>query len=95
MMRKFARMRVFLLALMLAASHIALASHVTAHFSPNLEKCELCVSHAQLLTAVPTADANFPVDPGYRIPLFDTPGLTVPERRAIAHRQRAPPLPSA
>jgi hypothetical protein len=93
-MCRIARLRVVALALMLVASQAALACHTAAHFSPDLEKCELCVSHAQLLTAVPVADQGFEADPYYGAPTFDSPGLMVPEKRVIPHRQRAPPIPS-
>jgi len=93
-MCRIARLRVVALALMLVASQAALACHTAAHFSPDLEKCELCVSHAQLLTAVPVADQGFEADPYYGTPAFDSPGLMVPEKRVIPHRQRAPPTPS-
>ena len=53
-MRKSARIRITILALMLVVSHVALMSHVTAHFEPQLEQCELCVSQAQLFTAIPS-----------------------------------------
>ena len=92
-MCRIARLRVLVLALMLVASQVALACHTAAHFSPELEKCELCVSHAQLMTAVPVADQGFEADPDYGIPAFDSPGLWFPEKRVDPHRQRAPPTP--
>jgi len=36
-----------LLALLLAASHVALAVHVTAHSGLDLGQCALCISHAK------------------------------------------------
>lgn len=52
------RLRFLLLALMVAASHVALVSHVAAHFQPSVEQCELCVSQAQPLAAIPTAESE-------------------------------------
>jgi len=52
-MRNRVDMRPVLLAFMVAISHLALVSHVTAHFKPALADCELCVSQAQPLAAIP------------------------------------------
>lgn len=89
-----ARFRLLLLALMVAVSHVALVSHVTAHFQPNLDQCELCVSQAQPLAAIPTAD-QCAVLPLASIAARPAP----PERPSRCERQRpylqrAPPLPS-
>jgi len=80
---------------MVAASHVALVSHVYAHFQPALEQCELCVSQAQPQAAVPGAEAvleDMPA-PAVRIP----PALTLPHARPYdsSHCQRAPPLASS
>ena len=88
------RYRFALLAVMVAVSHVTLVSHVTAHFTPALDQCELCVSQAQPLAAIPTAD-QCAVLPLASIAARPTP----PERpsRCERHRpylQRAPPLPS-
>ena len=53
-----ARFRYLLLAVMVTVSHVALASHVTAHFQPAFEQCELCVSQAQPMAAIPTAESR-------------------------------------
>ena len=90
-----ARLRILLLALMVVASHVALVSHVAAHFQPALEQCELCVSQAQPLAALPTADSQ-----------ACTPVAAVMTRSNAAVRpilssaahpwfQRAPPVPSS
>jgi hypothetical protein len=91
-MRKIARFRIALLALMLVASHVALISHVTAHFAPNLEQCELCVSQAQLFSAIPSSDQGFPVDPGYNVLQISALQYAVPARFSTAYHPRAPPL---
>lgn len=89
-----ARIRLLLLALMVAASHVALISHVAAHFQPQLEQCELCVSQAQPLAAIPTAQQapmllqephSIACPPAAR-PLVQAAWQT--------RRQRAPPVPS-
>jgi len=94
-MFKTTQVRIAILALMLAVSHIALACHVAAHFSPELEQCELCVSHAQLSTAIPAAEQVVVVDVSFGSSGVVTPESAVPALYAIAHRQRAPPLTSA
>ena len=89
-----ARIRLLLLALMVAASHVALISHVAAHFQPQLEQCELCVSQAQPLAAVPIPQqAPMLLNEPRSIPCLPAAGPLV---RAVwqTHRQRAPPLPS-
>jgi hypothetical protein len=94
-MYKSVRIRIVILALMLAVSHIALVSHVTAHFEPELEPCELCVSQAQLLTAIPTSDHDIPVDPEFGVSRFVTPRYSIPVRHGFAYHQRAPPVTSS
>jgi len=91
-MRKIARFRITLLALLLAASHVALASHMTAHFAPDLEKCELCVSQAQLFSAIPSSDQGFPVEPGHSVLQLPFAKYAVPVRFSRAYHSRAPPL---
>jgi len=80
-MCKSARIRIAILALMLVVSHVALMSHVTAHFEPQLEQCELCVSQAQ-------------VDQGITASHFNTPQSVSSARHCLAYHQRAPPIPS-
>ena len=94
-MRKSARIRIAILALMLVVSHVALMSHVTAHFEPQLEQCELCVSQAQLFTAIPSSDHGFPVDQGITVSNFNTPQCVISARHCLAYHQRAPPTPSS
>ncbi len=73
----FARWRYLLLALMVAASHVALVSHVAAHFQPALEQCELCVSQAQPLAAIPAAEHASSVE--YAPPASQSPAATLPQ----------------
>ena len=83
--------RIVALALLVAVSHIALVSHVTAHFEPALEQCELCVGQAHPLPAIPTAESGAEF-----LPFITAPG---PDYRApdaalglkAPYRQRAPP----
>ncbi len=89
------RLRYVLLAVMVTASHVALVSHVFAHFQPALEQCELCVSQAQPQAAVPVAEAVVDVvcQPAAAVP----PPLSLPHLPPIEspHRQRAPPAASS
>ena len=90
-----ARLRFLLLALMVAASHVALASHVTAHFQPDLEQCELCVSQAHPLAAIPTADIRACAECGPMAalpPLVTRPCIVTPVH---PQQQRAPPVLSS
>jgi hypothetical protein len=86
--------RIVLLAFMVAVSHLALVSHVTAHFEPALEECELCVSQAQPLAAIPAADSSASV------PLVSNTPAPAPSMRTVGalfpvpYLQRAPPSTS-
>lgn len=89
-----ARIRLLLLALMVAASHVALISHVAAHFQPQLEQCELCVGQAQPLAAIPTVQ---------QVPLLLKEPHSIACLPAVGplaraewqtRRPRAPPIPS-
>lgn len=88
-------MKLLILALMLVVSHVALIAHVTAHFSPDLEQCELCVSQAQLFTAIPAAEQGVPLDPGFGMLKPDASPCAIQAWSPRTHRQRAPPTPSA
>jgi hypothetical protein len=94
-MRKPAAMKIALLALMLAVSHIALISHVTAHFQPELEQCELCVSQAQLLSCGPASDHALVVDSQFGQADFESQQCQLPERPCSTHHQRDPPSRSS
>jgi hypothetical protein len=94
-MFKTARLRVLLLCLMVTVSHVALISHVTAHFQPALEQCELCVSQAHPLAAVPAAE---PAIFTHSEAALSWPEPAEQPPAAIAARpyfQRAPPAPSS
>lgn len=94
-MRKPVAIRTALLALILVASHVALVSHVTAHFEPEMEQCELCVSQAQLLSAVASCDHAIVIDDQFGQPGFESQQDQLPERHYFTPQQRAPPLKSA
>jgi hypothetical protein len=91
-MIKGSRVKILLLALMVAASHVALISHAAAHFQPALEQCELCVSQAQPLAAIPAAEvALFIAD---EPTVGDAPCRPAMRSATVAraNRQRAPPV---
>jgi hypothetical protein len=94
-MFKSARLRFLVLALLVALSHVALISHVTAHFQPALEQCELCVSQAHPLAAVPVAET------AAYCPSAAVMGWPEPATRPAAagrerpYHQRAPPAASS
>jgi hypothetical protein len=94
-MIKSARIKIAILSLMLAVSHVALISHVTAHFEPGLDECELCVSQAQLLTAIPATDHSICMDLQVVVSQFAPPGYTITTADGFAYRQRAPPPASS
>jgi len=50
-MRSLASIRLVLLALLMAVSHVALANHATAHSEYELGQCELCFGQADLKPA--------------------------------------------
>jgi hypothetical protein len=94
-MRKTVQIRITILALMLAVSHVALISHVTAHFEPELEPCELCVSQAELLSAIPSSDHGVAIDTRFGLTNFENHQCLPPTRRNFTFQQRAPPATSA
>ena len=63
--------RIVALAFLVAVSHIALVSHVTAHFEPALEQCELCVGQAHPLPAIPTPESGAEIVPFATAPVPD------------------------
>ena len=94
LMRKAARLRIAILALLLVVSHLALVSHVSAHFHPDLEQCELCVCQAQILTAIPSSDHPIAVFSRSGELQFSSPQCVIRSVRFIGFQQRAPPLTS-
>jgi hypothetical protein len=83
-----------ILALMLLTSHVALISHVTAHFEPELEQCELCVSQGQLFNAIPMHEQGIFPDSGLGLSYFHAPRSAVTVQHFRKAQQRAPPAPS-
>jgi len=51
-MRSFAAYKFIFLALLLAVSHVALASHVTTHSENELGQCEFCFGQSDSKSAV-------------------------------------------
>ena len=94
-MRWILRFRFLALALMLAVSHVALASHVTTHFEPQWEECELCVSQAQLFAAIPAAEHGVLPESEGSVSEFARPALLIPAVARYSHHQRDPPVPSS
>jgi hypothetical protein len=94
-MFKCARLHLLLLTLLLTVSQVALISHVTAHIQPALEQCELCVSQAHPLAAIPAAEPVAFADSA--IALSWPEPAARPRAAAAAHPyfQRAPPVPSS
>lgn len=93
-MHRSARLKLLLLALMVAASHVALLAHATAHFVPALEQCELCVSQAQPMAAIPAVDGpvamHCPAPPALERPAAPLP-LPAPRH----YHPRGPPARSS
>ena len=88
-MFKAARLRLLLLCLMVTVSHVALISHVTAHFQPALEQCELCVSQAHPLAAVPAAEPAYFAIPAVALSYRPPPGFFRAAVRASRSRSSA------
>ena len=83
-----------MLAFLVAVSHVALVSHVTAHFAPALEQCELCVSQAQPLAAIPALEPGVAVPQDSAAP-HPTSGAAIAGLSSPSpYLQRAPPPPS-
>jgi hypothetical protein len=89
------RFRHLLLALMVTVSHMALVSHVAAHFQPSLDHCELCVSQAHPLAAIPTAETV--PSPAFGPAAGLPPSATLPVFAAVvnSHQPRGPPASSS
>jgi hypothetical protein len=83
--------RPVLLAFMVAVGHLALVSHVTAHFEPALEECELCVSQAQPLAAIPAVGPSAAVPPVSAALVPAPPMGAVGRVFHVPYLQRAPP----
>jgi hypothetical protein len=94
-MFKSSRLRLLLLCLMVTASHVALISHVTAHFQPALEQCELCVSQAHPLAAVPAAEPAYFAIPAVALSWPEPAAQPPAAMAARPYFQRAPPAPSS
>ena len=94
-MRWILRFRFLALALMLAVSHVALVSHVTAHFEPQWEDCELCVSQAQPLGSIPAAEHGILSESEGSASEFAHPSQLIPVIAHYSHHQRDPPVPSS
>ena len=92
-MPKSVRFRYLLLALMVTASHVALVSHAAAHFQPSLEQCELCVSQAHPLAAIPTAEPPPAADGGIGAGLQPVVALSRIANVEYPHQPRGPPGP--
>jgi hypothetical protein len=94
LVRITASIRVFVLAILLAASQVVFASHISSHIDFNAGNCEWCVCQAQTL-AGPLPSAA-PVDIERQITLLASaveisslPGFVVP-----GYQSRAPPFSS-
>lgn len=93
-MRSACKYRPALLALMLVLTQVALASHMTAHFFPHLDECELCVSQAHPVAAIPPTQ---PLIPGHTLAqraVFEVPRAPDGVPAVPNYRQRAPPTSS-
>ena len=91
-MIKGSRVKILLLALMVAASHVALVSHAAAHFQPALEHCELCVSQAQPLAAIPAAEVALSLADEATVGDAPCRPAMRSSTEARSNRQRAPPV---
>jgi len=94
-MHRLARLRILLLALMVAVSHVALLSHAAGHFHPSLEQCELCVSQAHPLAAVPVAEVVLPVTAQRCASSRRADPVLPPSPPSHYCRSRAPPATSS
>ena len=61
-------------------------------FQPQLEQCELCVSQAQLQSAIPCQDNLVSIDTDFNAQPFDLSRQAIPATPIIFQRQRAPPV---
>ena len=84
-------MRITVLALMLAVSHVALVSHVTAHFDPKFEQCELCVGQAKFNHAISSSEQVVPVGTKQRYFHVGLTNVFLPVQQNLNYLQRAPP----
>ena len=93
-MHRLRKYRVAALALMLVLSQVALAAHITAHFHPQLDECELCVSQAHPMAAIPPSQPLPPVAAHEQQTVFSVPAAPDGAWTPRAYHQRAPPRPS-
>ena len=93
-MNKAHRIRVTLLAVLLAASQVVLVGHLAAHAQPVVEHCALCASHAQPQAAIPTAVSPVQVDI-FVVSVGEAPVAPVPSASPRHFQPRAPPAASS
>jgi len=93
-MRMIRRYRPALLALMLLLTQVAVASHLTAHFHPQLDQCPLCVSQAHPMAAIPPSQPILQALGEAQQALFVVPLSPQAQSEDRAYHQRAPPVPS-
>lgn len=93
-MRNAASIRVFMLAVLLAASQVVFASHVSSHVDFKAGHCEWCVCHVQTLAGpLPSAEPvnierlRAPLKPAGEIAILSQPV-------APGYQPRAPPISS-
>lgn len=91
-MRMLRRYRPALLALMLLLTQVAVASHLTAHFHPQIDHCPLCVSQAHPMAAIPPSQPVLQAVDEAQQALFIVPPPPPAQSVDRAYYQRAPPL---
>ncbi len=91
LMRIPASIRMVLLATLLAASHVAIAAHVTAHHQTNISNCEWCVCQAQSMAGPLPVYVLVTVDPPAGLPLLLAVDLLRTEPVSRSYQSRAPP----
>jgi len=83
--------RSIILALILAISQVAVASHEAAHFESDFASCELCISQAQPLSATSNFGCSAVLEPGLYHFEYESLPLLITFSPGLVYRQRAPP----
>jgi len=94
-MRGLILIRVILLALFLAVSHVAMASHFASHAGADTSQCDLCFSHAKSGSALIESESFPGITDSYAIVPNHVPTCRSCCTSPKPYRSRAPPLISA
>ena len=90
-MRGLVLTRVIFLALLLAVSHVAMASHYASHAGADTAQCDLCFSHAKSGSAIINSDTFPGTGEVYGVVPNHVPACRLCRSSLTPYQSRAPP----